>query len=71
MNDEYEPDRKIHLFEEGDLWVVRDDDTGVASQGGTPMEALANLQEAVALHEEALAADTPAPEPDAPWFDEH
>jgi predicted RNase H-like HicB family nuclease len=62
--------RRIQIVEEDGFWVARDDETGVASQGGTPMEALANLQEAVGLHEEALAADTPAPEPDAPWFDE-
>jgi hypothetical protein len=31
---------------------------------------LANLDEAVKLTEEARADETPAPEPDAPWFDE-
>ncbi|MFW5918530.1 MAG: type II toxin-antitoxin system HicB family antitoxin [Haloferacaceae archaeon] len=36
--------------EDGDGWVARDEDTGVASQGETRGEALAMLDEAVALH---------------------
>lgn len=31
-------------------WVARDEATGVASQGETRQDALANLDEAVALH---------------------
>jgi len=31
-------------------WTARDEETGVASQGETREEALANLDEAVALH---------------------
>lgn len=40
----------LRLGESGDLWVARDEETGVASQGETREEALANLDEAVALY---------------------
>ena len=63
--------REIHLIEEDDgWWSAVDQETGVASQGETREDALANLDEAVELTEEARADETPAPEPDAPWFDE-
>jgi predicted RNase H-like HicB family nuclease len=61
--------RRITLTQEDEWWVATDDEAGVASQGKTREAALDNLDEAVELTEEALAADTPAPEPDAPWFD--
>lgn len=61
--------RQITLTREDDWWVAKDDDTGVASQGPTREAALENLDEAVELTKEAQEADTPAPEPDAPWFD--
>lgn len=45
------PRREIHLVEEeGGTWSAIDEETGVASQGETRSEALANLDEAVALH---------------------
>ncbi|MFB6138944.1 MAG: type II toxin-antitoxin system HicB family antitoxin [Halosimplex sp.] len=40
----------LSLGESGDLWVARDEETGVASQGETREEALENLDEAVALY---------------------
>lgn len=44
--------REIRLVEEDDgWWSAIDEETGVASQGETRAEALANLDEAVALHE--------------------
>jgi predicted RNase H-like HicB family nuclease len=62
--------REIRLIEEDDSWwSAIDTDTGVASQGATRTEALENLDEAVALTEDAHEAETPAPEPDAPWFE--
>lgn len=62
--------REIRLVEEDDgWWSAIDTETGVASQGETRREALANLDEAVALTEEAREDDSPAPEPDAPWFE--
>jgi len=62
--------REIRLIEEDDgWWSAVDEETGVASQGETRSEALANLDEAVAVTEEARDDDTPAPEPDAPWFE--
>jgi len=43
--------REIRLVEEDDgRWSAIDEGTGVASQGETRSEALANLDEAVALH---------------------
>ena len=62
--------REIRLVEERDGgWSAIDAETGVASQGETRAEALTNLDEALELTREADAADTPAPQPDAPWFD--
>ncbi|PSP20319.1 HicB family protein [Halobacteriales archaeon QH_10_65_19] len=61
--------REIRLIEEDDgWWSAIDEETGVASQGETREQALENLDEAVALTEEARDDDTSAPEPDAPWF---
>ena len=43
--------REIHLVENEDgRWSAVDEGVGVASQGETRSEALANLDEAVALH---------------------
>lgn len=42
--------QEIQLTEDGDWWVARDVETGVASQGRTRTAALENLDEAVALH---------------------
>ena len=43
--------REIRLVkEENDRWSAIDETVGVASQGETRSEALANLDEAVALH---------------------
>jgi predicted RNase H-like HicB family nuclease len=38
----------LSLGESGDVWVARDEDTGVTSQGQTRETALENLDEAVA-----------------------
>jgi len=40
----------LTLGDSGDLWVARDEETGVASQGETREAALDNLDEAVALY---------------------
>jgi len=62
--------REIRLVEEDDgWWSAVDEQTGVASQGATREEALANLDEAVALAEDAREGESSAPEPGAPWFD--
>lgn len=62
--------REIRLIEEEDgWWSAVDGQMGVASQGPTRTEALENLDEAVALTEEARGDDSPAPEPDAPRVD--
>lgn len=40
----------LFLGEDGDLWVARDEETGVATQGESREAALTNLDEAVALY---------------------
>jgi predicted RNase H-like HicB family nuclease len=44
------PAQEIQLVNSGELWVATDVETGVTSQGETREAALANLDEAVALH---------------------
>ena len=62
--------REIRLIEDDDgWWSAIDEETSVASQGSTQEEALENLDEAVELTEEARTDQTPAPEPDVPWFE--
>lgn len=62
--------REIRLIQEDDgWWSAIDYETGVASQGETRQAALENLDEAVAATQEAREDDSPAPEPDAPWFE--
>ncbi|MCG1003009.1 MULTISPECIES: type II toxin-antitoxin system HicB family antitoxin [Halobacterium] len=62
--------REIRLVEEDDgWWSAIDEDAGVASQGETREEALANLDEAVEATRAAREDDDAPPEPDAPWFD--
>jgi predicted RNase H-like HicB family nuclease len=48
----------LSLSEEGDLWIARDEDTGVTSQGATRQVALRNLDEAVAGYHGAGDAPT-------------
>lgn len=63
--------REIRLVEEADgWWSAIDENAGVASQGAFREEALENLDEAVDVTDAVRDDDTPAPEPDAPWFDE-
>ncbi|MGM0448306.1 MAG: type II toxin-antitoxin system HicB family antitoxin [Methanobacteriota archaeon] len=63
--------REIRLIKEveGGRSAI-DQELNVASQGETREAALSNLDEAVELTKEAREADTDAPEPDAPWFEE-
>lgn len=42
---------EIRLWREDDWWMAEDVDTGVTTQGESREAALANLDEAVALHE--------------------
>jgi predicted RNase H-like HicB family nuclease len=44
-----DPEQEIRLVDSGEWWVATDVETGVASQGETRSEALANLDDAVAL----------------------
>lgn len=43
-------DDEIRLWREDDWWIAKDVDTGVTTQGPSREQALANLDEAVALH---------------------
>lgn len=56
----------VTISRDGDWYVARDDTSGVASQGKTRPEALANLAEALALHAEP--DDVDAEVPDVPWL---
>lgn len=64
-----EPDDtdSITLTREGDWFVAHDERTGVASQGKTRSGALANLAEALQLHEEPTE-NAEAEVPETPWF---
>lgn len=42
---------EIRLWQEGDWWIATDVETGVTTQGASRAEALANLDDAVALHD--------------------
>jgi predicted RNase H-like HicB family nuclease len=44
-------DEEIRLWREDDWWIATDVATGVTTQGPTRERALANLDEAVALHD--------------------
>jgi len=49
----------LSLSEDGEVWVAKDEDTGVASQGETREQALENLDEAVAgFHGAAESVDS-------------
>lgn len=43
-------DGEIHLWREESWWIAKDVETGVTTQGESREAALANLDEAVALH---------------------
>lgn len=55
----------------GDGWVVaKDEATGVASQGETKAEALANLADALELYHRPVADEDDVEDTsDAPWLD--
>jgi predicted RNase H-like HicB family nuclease len=44
-------DAEIRLWREGGWWIAEDVATGVTTQGESRNDALANLDDAVALHE--------------------
>ena len=59
----------VTITKEDDWFVAKDDETGVTRQGKTRPEALSNLAEAIALHDEPIPDDADLEEPDTPWFD--
>lgn len=58
----------VEIQREEEWYVARDTETGVASQGQTRSEALANLAEALELHEEGVPDDVETEVPETPWF---
>jgi predicted RNase H-like HicB family nuclease len=58
------PEQEIRLVNSGEVWVATDVETGVASQGETREVALANLDEALAIHrgENGDSIDSPEAE---------
>jgi len=58
----------VTLTESDGYVVARDEDTGVASQGKTKAEALANLAEALELHARPDPEDTDPEAATAPWL---
>lgn len=49
-NAEAEAEEVVTIWKEDDVWVARDEASGVASQGDTKTEALAMLSDALSLH---------------------
>jgi predicted RNase H-like HicB family nuclease len=60
--DDNGPEQEIRLVNSGELWVATDVETGVASQGETREVALANLDDALALHRDANGDAIDSPE---------
>lgn len=58
----------VTITESDGYIVAHDESSGVASQGETKSEALANLAEALELHTRPEPDDVELTEPDAPWF---
>lgn len=58
----------VTITREDEWYVARDEVSGVASQGETRAKALANLSDALKLHERPLPEDAEPERPDAPWF---
>lgn len=50
-------DAEIRLWHEDDWWIARDVETGVTTQGEPRDVALANLDEAVALHNDEVGRE--------------
>lgn len=64
-----DPDGDTVTVTRGDrYWVARDEKTGVASQGETRALALANLAEALELHDRDVPEDIDLEPSTAPWL---
>lgn len=62
-------DETITVTHEGQWYVAKDESSGVASQGETKTEALANLAEALELHHRPVPENSEEPDPStAPWL---
>jgi len=63
-------DETVRVTESDGYVVARDEGTGVASQGDTKAEALANLAEALELHVRPDSGGVDQKEATAPWLTE-
>lgn len=55
--DEEPHDGEIRLWREDDWWIAKDIETGVTTQGRSREDALSNLDEAVALHNDEIGRE--------------
>ncbi|GAA0464026.1 hypothetical protein MUK72_08355 [Halococcus dombrowskii] len=55
--------------ESTDLWVAKEEQTGIVSQGSNPSAALDNLQEALELYHRPDSEEAAVTEASAPWFE--
>ena len=62
-------DDEIRLWREGDMWIAKDIETGVASQGQSRTEALENLDDAVALRNDEIGHEPTEEELEAAGID--
>ncbi|WP_280536585.1 type II toxin-antitoxin system HicB family antitoxin [Halopenitus sp. POP-27] len=60
---------EIRLWREEDSWVAKDVETGVTTQGNSRDAALANLDEAVALHRDEIGREPTEQELEAMGID--
>lgn len=62
-------DDTIVVTRTDDWYVAKDEDTGIASQGASKAEALANLAEALSLSERSVSEEKDVDEESsAPWL---
>jgi len=65
---EHDENDTVTITERDGYVVARDEATGVASQGETKAHGLANLAEALELHDRPDPEGTLVTEATAPWF---
>ena len=54
-------EKEVRVWREATMWVAKDVETGIASQGDTRIEALEMLDEAVALHQGKIGESIETP----------
>jgi predicted RNase H-like HicB family nuclease len=69
MSTEIHPSFTVSPGKSTDLWVAKEEETGVVSQGETREKALENLDEALELYVESVPEELEVTEPSPPWFE--